>query len=259
MKSTRDGDAYYFVDEAGDPTFFNAKGKLIVGQPGCSKQLIIGYVRIKHDPSEVRSRILKLQAEVVANPDFQKFASLKHTAVAFHASNDAPPIRELVFDLLAELRFSVVFVVSQKDKLAFQKRSGGNADRYYDGVISRLFRDALHSYSRNHICFAARGSRPRQKPLEMAIEKAREQFTKLYLVTPQSQTFVTAQSPKGEPCLSVIDYAAWALQRAYTTGEMQYYQKIYHKVGMVWEQRARKAPECYNSKRPFLSHFKYVP
>ncbi len=28
---------HYFVDEAGDPTLFNRKGQLIIGNEGCSR------------------------------------------------------------------------------------------------------------------------------------------------------------------------------------------------------------------------------
>ena len=36
---------YFFVDESGDPTFYNKEGKFIVGEEGCSKILILGFIR----------------------------------------------------------------------------------------------------------------------------------------------------------------------------------------------------------------------
>lgn len=44
---------------------------------------------------------------------------------------------------------------------------------------------------------------------------------------------VQPQSPKGEPCLSVIDYLSWALQRAYTKREMRYYDFVEDKVSYI--------------------------
>jgi len=52
--------------------------------------------------------------------------------------------------------------------------------------------------------------------------------------------------------------ALWAVQRAYTTGDMRYYDMIHHKVGMVWERAGRKRPTCYNRKRPFETLFKFT-
>ena len=52
----------YFVDEAGDPVFYNARGELIVGTEGCSKVLIIGYIRTS-DPKPLRDALEKVRAE----------------------------------------------------------------------------------------------------------------------------------------------------------------------------------------------------
>ncbi len=43
MKTVEVGDTYFFVDESGDSTFYNAKGKCIVGEPGCSPILNLGF------------------------------------------------------------------------------------------------------------------------------------------------------------------------------------------------------------------------
>jgi len=36
MKSPKEESLYFFVDESGDPTFYDKQGNLIVGQAGCS-------------------------------------------------------------------------------------------------------------------------------------------------------------------------------------------------------------------------------
>ena len=54
----------YFVDEAGDSTLFDSKGRVIVGAEGCSRYFILGLVDIaepeplEHDLSELRARLL---------------------------------------------------------------------------------------------------------------------------------------------------------------------------------------------------------
>ncbi len=47
---------HYFVDEAGDLTLFNKRGKVIVGSEGCSKTFILGAIHIIH-PHDVRKKI----------------------------------------------------------------------------------------------------------------------------------------------------------------------------------------------------------
>jgi hypothetical protein len=38
---------YYFVDESGDPCFYDKYGNYIVGQEGCSKMLMLGFIAYK--------------------------------------------------------------------------------------------------------------------------------------------------------------------------------------------------------------------
>ena len=252
MKEPKDGDLYFFVDEAGDSTFYNRKGKLIVGDPGCSAQLILGFTRLKHDPHEMRQAIVGLHREVVSDPYFQQLPSFADTSIAFHANKDAPEVRYLVFKLIRTLNFKACFVVSQKDEHQFRKQYHGKTNEYYDDLIARLFQNSLHRYTRNHICIAARGSRARQKPLELAVERARRRFQQVYKVERANTSVkVETQSPKGEPCLSVIDYVGWAIQRAYTSGDMKYYKLIEDKIGVIKELVARKKPTVFCARSPF--------
>lgn len=41
---------HYYVDEAGDLTLFNKKGKVIIGQEGCSKLFFLGTAHIIDHP-----------------------------------------------------------------------------------------------------------------------------------------------------------------------------------------------------------------
>lgn len=252
MKEPKDGDLYFFVDENGDSTFYNRKGKLIVGEPGCSTHLTLGFIRVKQDPNLLRQAIVDLHREVVADPYFRQLPSFRDTSIAFHANKDAPEVRYLVFRLIRSLNFKACFVISLKDERFFQTMHHGRTNEYYDDLIARLFQNSLHRYKRNHICIATRGSRIRQKPLEMAIEAARLRFQRIYNVARSNTTVnVETQSPKGEPCLSVIDYVGWALQRAYESGDMRHYRLIEDKIGIIIELEAGKKPTVYCERNPF--------
>lgn len=242
MRKPKDSDIYFFVDETGDATFYNRRGRLIVGESGCSTKLMLGFVRVKHDPGEMRQAIVNLHQEVLNDPYFQQLPSFADTSIAFHANKDSPEIRYLVFKLIRSLKFKACFVVSHKDEKIFQETYHGKTNEFYDDLISRLFQNSLHRYMRNHICVATRGSRVRQKPLELAIEKARLRFQQRYQLAPLGTTAtVKLQSPKGEPCLSVIDYVGWAIQRAYTKGDMKYYKLIKDKIGIIVEMESKEA------------------
>jgi hypothetical protein len=250
MRALRDGDLYFFIDEAGDPNFYNRRGKLIVGEDGCSSHLILGFVRL-YDPAPIREEIIALRQKVLLEPEFQRFQSIARTDTAFHASKDAPPVRDMFFQLIPTLNFRAVLTVAQKDEKFFRKKCDSKTDRYYDGLISELMRNSLHRYTNNHICIAERGSRRRQRPLEAAVKLARDRYQEQFLAEARdTQINVTVQTPTGEPCLTIIDYVAWAVQRAYVTGEMTYYKMVEDKVALVREMAGRKTT-YFCAKKPF--------
>jgi hypothetical protein len=51
---------YFFVDESGDPYFYDRFGNFIVGKEGCSKILILGFVKTEH-PEILRKAILTFE------------------------------------------------------------------------------------------------------------------------------------------------------------------------------------------------------
>ena len=73
---------YFFVDEAGDPTFFDRNGKNIVGAEGCSKILILGFIRT-NNPDDSRRAILDLHDEISNDPFYKGVPSLEKTKICF--------------------------------------------------------------------------------------------------------------------------------------------------------------------------------
>jgi hypothetical protein len=252
MRYTRKGHNYFFVDESGDTTFYNKKGFPIVGVGGCSPILLLGFIETRH-PVELRQEIITLHNEILADPYFQAKPSFKKTEIAFHAKDDCPEVRELVFELIEKQRFSAEIVVSRKNEQNFRQAFGANENRYYDYLIGLLFRTVLHRYEENTIYFSQRGSRLRQKPLNHAIQSAKSWFQQKHQRSFRSTFEVLPQSPKGEPCLSIIDYINWAIHRAYVYQEMQYYERIADRVSLVldYADYGCSGKNVYNKKNPF--------
>src|SRR5262245_12611984 len=121
MKKAKDGETNFFVDEFGDPVFYDKKGRLIVGTEGCSLILGIGFVEMIK-VSEARRLIFDLQQSVLNDPYLNKIPSVaKHTSVALHAAKDAPEVRYLMYRLIAGLDFKAQFVVSCKSEKVFRE------------------------------------------------------------------------------------------------------------------------------------------
>lgn len=252
MKNADSGDTWFFVDEAGDPTFYDRHGNLIVGQPGCSPILILGFIETQN-PKSIRQALLTLQQEVVSDPYFQKVPSIRKTAVAFHAKDDLPEIRYLVYKQLAELEFRAQFIVARKIEKVFRNNFQAQETQFYDHLVSHLFEKVLHRYQNNHIYFAKRGSRERQAPLLAAIQRGVHAFENKVGQSVTTNVEVLAHRPRGEPCLSAIDYLNWAVYRAFTRHEMRYFRVIEGKVSLLvdWYDSDNYPNNWYSRRNPF--------
>ncbi|MFH1636015.1 MAG: DUF3800 domain-containing protein [Chloroflexota bacterium] len=252
MKKAQPGSTWFFVDESGDPTFYDKRGNLIVGNAGCSPILLLGFIETQN-PQVIRKAVLDLQHKVVNDPYFQDFPSIRKTADAFHAKDDLPEIRYLFYQLIAGLDFKAQFVVARKIERTFRNNFQAKETRFYDHLVSHLFQNMLHRYAQNFIYFAKRGSRDRQAPLTAAIQQAITSFEQKWGLTVTSSIEIQAQTPKGDPCLSVVDYMNWAVYRAFTRGEMHYYRVVEEKVSLLVDlYDVGKYPQnWYNHRNPF--------
>jgi hypothetical protein len=242
---------HYFIDEAGTPTLFSAKGKVIVGQEGCSTYFLLGKLDVA-DPPALDAALDDLRAKILADPFFRGVPSLdpaqRKTAIQFHAKDDLPEIRYRVFHLLMEhdLKFSAV--VHDKRKLAEQVRARNQADaeyRYreneiYDELVSDLFKSGFHEGDEFELTFAARGSKNRTAALKQAIENARASYEKKFGVKADSTANVRVAQPREHGGLQAVDYFLWALQRFYErpadSAEDRYWELVRSKARLIYDK-----------------------
>ena len=252
MESEQQDSRYFFVDESGDPTFYDTKGHLIVGEKGCSPILILGFISTDQ-PHLLRQELLHLQKELADDKYLMNVRLFKKGLSIFHAKGDCHEVRQAVFKLIVNLPFDGQFIVARKIEKVFTKGFDRNENKFYDNMVSRLFENVLHQHEQNYVFFAQRGSRKRQKPLETAIYSGVERFEERWGTKVTSQLTVTSQRPIGEPCLQIVDYMNWALYRGYTTGEMGYFDFVREKVSMVWDvyDLAKYPNNFYTKDNPF--------
>lgn len=245
MKKPYDKLWSYFVDEAGDPVFYNAKGKLIVGQEGCSKTLIIGYIR-SINPEPIRVALEAVKSQIQKDKYLAGIPSVSKSLQYFHAKDDCPEVRHMVYQAISTLKFKSEFIVGRKEEERFRKSHLGRESVFYNDLVTQLFSTRMHVSQASKIYFAVRGNKLRQAPLSEAIQSAKLNFERLYETKVHSVVDVYPQTMTGEPCLQVADYMLWALQRAYTKGDMRYYNFIKDKVSFIWDIYDPKLPKKSN-------------
>jgi hypothetical protein len=259
MKKQIQKTEYFFVDESGDPIFYNRYGKLIVGNEGVSKTLILGFIKTD-DPHSIRIALDKLRNEISKDSYLSSIPSVKKSLVSFHAKDDCPEVKEKVFRLIKDLNFSAEIFVGRKIPNIFNKRHLRKEYKFYDDLVSKLFENKLHISSNNEIYFAVRGSRVRQQPLENAINQAKATFEKKKNVKIDSNVNIYPQIPSGEPCLQVIDYIDWAVQRLFEKGQDRYFKFIEEKVKYIVDvYDSDRYPDNFYSKHNPLELKKISP
>lgn len=223
---------YYFVDESGDPTFYNKYGTYIVGTEGCSKILILGLVRTK-DPSIMRRELSKLRLELSQDDYLNGIPSMRKTLKEFHAKDDVPEVRQKVFTLLKSLDFKAEFIVARKIESVFTARHKKSESIFYNDLVSKLFENKLHKHTENVIYYAKRENKDKQKPFDDSIRTAINTFETKWKTKIDSDIVIYPQTPSDEPCLQIIDYMNWAVQRAFVRGETRYLDFIASKVSYL--------------------------
>lgn len=232
MKKVQDKIDYFFVDEAGDPVFYNKYGSYIIGREGCSKILLLGFIRTSN-PTPLRNDVLSLREEVKTDRYLEKIPSIAKTLRAFHAKDDCPEVREKFFKLIVDLDFKAEFIVARKIESVFITRHKRKENIFYDDLFSKLFENKLHKHKQNHIYYAVRGDRKRQAHVSDAIQTAILSFESKWKTKVNSKIIMQPQSPVGEPCLQIADYMNWAVQRAFVKNEDRYLKFVEERISFL--------------------------
>lgn len=254
----------YFVDEAGDPSLFNARKHVIIGNEGCSRYFLLG-VLVMVDPEPLTQDINQLRVELLADPYFKRVPSMQpqamKTAIAFHAKDDLPEVRRKVFKLLMHHPLRFLGVVRDKQAVLAYVRQLNERDptyRYhpnelYDSLVSRLFKNLLHKEESYQVHFARRGSSDRTTALGAALEQARRNFFRSWKMTEAAPVKVVAGWPEHYAGLQAVDYFLWALQRLYEREEERYLEFVWPQVSLVHDvddTRHKPYGAYYDKRRP---------
>ena len=258
---------FYFVDEAGDATLFGGKGRVLVGEPGCSRYFMLGVLDVA-DPAALGAELAALRQRLLADPYFRDVPSMqperRKTAVAFHAKDDLPEVRREVFQILLRHKLQFNAVVRDKQRvLDYVQRRNQVDERYryqpnelYDNLVARLFKDRLHLTPEVEVCFASRGKSDRSAALRQALETARARFEAKWQREVKSTVVVRQAAAARDPALQAVDYFLWALQRHFERRESRFVQLIWPQVGVVQaidETNAAPYGSYYTKKKPLVA------
>ena len=254
---------HFFVDEAGDLTFFGKGGRVVVGEQGISNFFRVGVAEIP-DPRFVDALLSELRAELLTDPYFKGVPSMQpgagKTARAFHASKDPSEVRRDVIARLSQTKAKVFVAIRRKHKVVEEIRQPPRADRkqltlrtVYDDLVSRLFRNKLHKADRNEIVFAKHATRTRREALALAIKRAKANFERKTGLSSDKPTGIRAAEPHEFGGLQVVDYYLWALQRMYERREDRFFEILrpgYRLIMDLDDTANKRYGEWYSDQNP---------
>jgi hypothetical protein len=185
---------YLFVDEAGNLDF----------SPKGSRYFILTSVAI--DDCSIEKEVLELRRELVWN-DFE-------IQGAFHATEDAQAIRNLVFNLIGQHRLHVDATIFEKAKVNPKRQAGA---KFYEFAWYMHMKHVapLVTAGREELLVmgASISTKKKQALLTVALHEVMQQSWNQGVVR-------TACWPAGtDPCLQVADYCCWAIQRKWELGD----------------------------------------
>lgn len=234
----------YYVDEAGDGVLFGHKGRDRLKDDDAQKFFILGMVVCK-DEDMITHELETLRQKLLNNPLYSTIPSMlpnaRKTACYFHAKDDHAEIRAKVFEFLTECDFKFYAVIKDMRKVRDYVRERNNMDieyRYkpdelYDLTVRMLFKNHLHKHSRYEIIFAPRGRSDRTNKLRLELEKSRKRFLREHSKNHTPDIIVNAMYPHQAPCLQVVDYCLWALQRCYEKYEARFLHALWDKASVI--------------------------
>jgi hypothetical protein len=207
MRKSDDIPRWYFVDESGDPAYYAKRSKrIIVGEEGCSRVLLMGFVRTR-DPEDLRKKLTDVRSAIATDRYLQHIPSPKKSLLHFHAKDDCPEVRKLVFEAISGMQFAAQVVVARKVEKWFRFCYDADESKFYDDLVTKLFKGQLHRSSENHIIFAERGNKKRQRALAEAVDRG------LRMLPPKNAwtAHINTHQSRQEPAIQVIDYINWAV------------------------------------------------
>ena len=230
--------SHRFLDESGDPTFYEKGRILALGKPGISLSFSLGMVKFNVELPAIRAEILRLQSEISADAYLNRIPSIKKKTSKggffFHATDDPPEVRERMFRFIQTLNCSLEMVVARKIPSLFANKHHHQESEFYADLLSHLIKNKLKLGQKLVLNIANRGATTKNANLSLALEKAKERFSKGHdLKEICSIVVFNVQTPRTEPLLCVADYLCWAVQRVFERGEIRYYDFVKEKISVV--------------------------
>lgn len=216
---------HFYLDEAGDTTFYGKKRRVIVGEQGVSRWFLLGMVHFDQPIEPLKKALIKL-TKMVENdkwyagvPSVQK--KIRDGGFYFHATDDPAEVRKMFFEFISKQKCHFEAVAGLKVPERYQTVHGMKEGAFYAELLSHCIEPYLDRKTLV-LNIAHRGKTTKNVNLENALLMAtnRAQNPK------KAEVVFNIQTPITEPLLMIADYCCWAVQRELEKDEPRYLNYI---------------------------------
>jgi hypothetical protein len=173
---------HWFLDEAGDTTFFSKGKTSLIGTSGVSKSFILGAVKFNADLNILRAEIRALQKQVEADSYLSKIESINRKKAKggfyFHAADDVPEVRKLFFEFIKRTNCRFEAVVGRKIPSIYERKHNAKGNEFYADLLSHLLKDKFYAQTKLVLNVARRKNSTENLNLDRALIRATARFKK---------------------------------------------------------------------------------
>ncbi len=238
---------YIFLDESGRPEIISSRGEDLLLTGKTSKYLTIAVV-LTDDPLGIHREVTRAKNDALNNPDFAHLFTLEYCLDIFHAHSDKIEIKKFFLNRMRDFDFKAQAIVAEKAKAmgAFKR----DPERFYNSMCELLLRSNLHKKESVEIVVSRKDTRLSVgKNFTDMLNLYRNEYLAKFGITFKAKIFTRTKPHYSHSALQVVVYVAWAVHRAFETGDISYYKIIEPKISLVWDVFNKK----YYTKRNPLS------
>lgn len=249
---------YLFIDESGDPAFYAAGNRSIVGTEGFKPLLLVGMVKLE-DKAAIRKAIIVFMEELKKDTLYNSLPCITNAKGWYlHASYDNVEVQVKFIDFLRKLEgFKFYCVIGRKRLDIFHKKHNRNETEFYFDIVYHLLKDRFNKEDTFYQVFLSARNKNTQHKLKEAIDNAIERDNVRRKSPIQIQYNSEIVLSKETPELSIVDYMLWALQRYILKGEGRFYKALEEKYNLVIDlydfdkYKAKGKSNYYHAKNRF--------
>lgn len=224
---------YFFIDEAGDASFYAKRKKLLVGTEGFQPNLYLGMIALQ-DKKRIRNAVVEFMNNIKSDPLYNTIASVKNPDWYLHARGDYPDIRAKFFEFIRDLEGIKCYIVIGRKRLAtFQGKHNSSEREFYFDMVYHLLKDRMKNEDEDYQIFLSAREKNTQQHLGDAVQKALKRDNGKRENPLQINCKFDIVRSVDTPELSIIDYLLWALNRYIMHGEERFFKALQHKYNLI--------------------------